>query len=173
MYRNTTLIYQLRDFLPTHILKKIYFAHVLPHINYCNCIWSNTFPTHLTPLTLIHKKIIRNLAKADFLEHTQPLYQNLKILNVDNIRKLNLSLLMFKQVKYNEYNIPTVTPDHRYNTRNRELLSIPSHRTTLLSNSFRVQAIRLWNQIPLNIKNSQTISTFKKKMNNYLQMNFT
>ena len=92
--RSSSLLYQLRDFLPTHTLKSIYYAHIYPHLNYFNCIWSNTYRTHLTPLVLTHKKIIRNISKAEFLEHTNPLYQNLKILNIENIRLLNLGLIM-------------------------------------------------------------------------------
>ena len=103
--RSSSLIYQLRDFLPTYILKKLYYAHVYPHLNYCNVIWSNTYQTHLEPLTLIHKRIIRNIAKADFLQHTEPLYKSLKILKIDEIRKLNLALLMFKQTNFNEYDM--------------------------------------------------------------------
>ena len=166
--RTSSLLYQLRDFLPIYILKKIYLAHVLPLINYCNCIWANTFPTHILPLVLIHKRIIRNVSKADFLEHTQPLYKNLKILNIENIRKMNLSTLMFKQLQNNENNIPIHTPLHQYNTRRRELLQIPSHRTTLISNSFYIQATRLWNQLPRHIKFSNSIQTFKKKLKTYL-----
>ena len=160
--RSSSLIYQLRDYLPIHVLKKIYYAHVLPHINYCNFIWSHTFQTHLSPHILIHKRTIRNISKADYCAHTEPLYQNLRILNIENIRKLNLALLMLKNRQTNEYNIPMLTPHHHYHTRHREQLLIPLHRTTLHSNSFCIQAVRFWNQIPLEIKDSRTFNTFKQ-----------
>ena len=166
--RTSSLIYQLRDHLPIHVLKKIYYAHVYPHLNYCNCIWSNTYQTHLLPLTLIHKRIIRNIAKANFLDHTEPLYSGLKILNIDRIRKLNLSLLMFKQIKYNEFQFPILTQEHNYNTRNRDLLLIPQHRTTLLSNSFTIQAIKVWNKLPQSLKLIDNIRSFKKKVVNFI-----
>ena len=139
-----------------------------PHLNYCNVVWSNTYLTHLTPLILIHKRIIRNIAKTDFLHHTEPLYKSLKILNIENIRKLNLALLMFKRTKLNEYEFPIIVPEHDYNTRHRDLLNIPPHRTTLLSNSFVVQSVRLWNKIPHNIKNSPSYDSFKKHVSKFL-----
>ena len=166
--RSSSLIYQLRNYLPIHILKKLYYAHVYPHINYCNSIWSNTFPTHLQPLVLIHKRIIRNIAKSDFLEHTQPLYHSLKILNIDNIRKLNLSILLYKQTRTNEFAFSIFTQNHAHNTRNRDLLVVPPHRTTLHANSFHIQAVRLWNHLPQDIKNSQSLHILKKKMNKFL-----
>ena len=169
--RSSSLLYQLRDFLPTHILKNIYYAHIYPHLNYCNCIWSNTYRTHLTPLILTHKKIIRNISKAEFLQHTEPLYHNLKILNIENIRLLNLGLIMYKQVNDNVFNIPILPRNHNHFTRHRNLLLVPQHSLTLYSNSFIVQAVKFWNQIPENIRNAPTIATFKRKIIRYLLSN--
>ena len=166
--RSSALLFQLSDFLPIYILKRLYYAHILPHLNYCNAIWCNTYQTHRTPLILIHKRIIRNIAKAEFLAHTEPLYKNLNILNIDNIRKMNLALLIYKQTKFNEYDFNLETPDHTYNTRQRNDLVIPQHRTTLISNSFLIQSIRLWNQIPQHFKTSLTIPSFKTKMLTFL-----
>ena len=59
---------------------------------------------------------------------------------------------MFKKIKYNEFEFPILTQEHLYNTRNRNLLPVPQHRTTLLSNSFTIQAIKIWNQLPQNLK---------------------
>ena len=166
--RSSSLLYQLRDFLPTYILKKLYYAHVFPHLNYCNVIWANTYQTHLNPLIIIHKRIIRNIAKAEFLQHTEPIFKSLKILNIENIRKLNLAMSMFKQINYNEYDLALMTPDHDHFTRHRNLLTIPPHRTTLITNSFIVQSVKLWNQIPPSIKTAQSIISFKSKVTNYL-----
>ena len=166
--RSSSLIYQLRDVLPIYVLKKLYYAHVYPHIHYCNCIWANTYQRHLTPLVLIHKRIIRNIAKAEFLAHTEPLYKNLRILNIDNIRKMNLALMMFKQINTNEFDLTLATPDHQYLTRNRDLLIVPQHRTTLQANSFSIQGIRTWNDIPNGIKESRTLNSFKIKIKKFL-----
>ena len=166
--RSSSLLYQLRDYLPINILKKLYYAHVYPYINYCNCIWSNTYQTHLLPLILIHKRIIRNIAKSDFLEHTEPLYKNLNILNVRNIRIMNLAIMMFKQVKNNEYALPILTQAHNYNTRYRENLLIPPHTTTLIALSFKVEGIKIWNNLPNDIKASSNINSFKKKLKSHL-----
>ena len=166
--RSSSLLYQLRDIVPTDVLKSLYYAHVYPHINYCNCIWSNTYQTHLLPLILIHKRIIRNIAKSDFLQHTEPLYKNLRILNVHNIKTLNLSILMYKQLKSNEYDLPILTLDHAYGTRHRENLLIPPHTTTLIANSFKVESVRVWNRLPNNIKVSPSMNSFKNKMKCFL-----
>ena len=166
--RSSSLIYQLRDYLPIYILKNIYYAHIYPHLNYCNPIWSNTYKIHLSPLITIHKRIIRNIAKAEFLEHTGPLYKNLKILNIDNICKQNLSLLMYKQLKNNEFNLPIHPLNHTHFTRNRGTLIAPQHRTTLYSNSFIVQAVNVWNSISSAIRDAPTINTFKKRIGKYL-----
>ena len=50
------LLYQVKDFVPNHVLTILYNAHVLPHLQYCIPIWCNTYPSHLLPLFRLQKK---------------------------------------------------------------------------------------------------------------------
>ena len=52
------LFFKLRHFLPGKALVTLYRSLFEPHLNYCNIIWSNTFPSHLWKLTILQKKII-------------------------------------------------------------------------------------------------------------------
>ena len=52
------LFFKLRHFLPGEALVTLYWSLFEPHLNYCNIIWSNTFPSHLWKLTILQKKII-------------------------------------------------------------------------------------------------------------------
>ena len=76
---------------------------------------------------------------------------------------------MFKQTTLNEFAFPIHTQEHNHNTRHRDLLLVPQHRTTLVANSFIVQAIRVWNNLPQHLKLSNNIKIFKKKLVEYLQ----
>ena len=71
--RTSSLIYQLKDFLPTFALKTIYNAHVASMLNYCNIIWSGAFTSTLLPLIRLTKRIIRNVTHSHFIAHTDPL----------------------------------------------------------------------------------------------------
>ena len=72
--RCTAMLYKIRDFMPTEILRAMYYAHIYPHLQYCNPIWATTQVTHLNCINLIHKKII---TKSSNLEHTAPLFKGM------------------------------------------------------------------------------------------------
>ena len=84
---------------------------------------------------------------------------------------MNLAMLMYKHINNNDFNLPILSLNHNHYTRNRGILIAPQHRTTLYSNSFIVQAVRLWNNLPTNIRNAPTATTLKRKLGKYLLSN--
>ena len=140
----SSLFYRVKDIMPEHVLKIMYHAHVNSIVNYCNVIWANTFPTHLTPLVRIQKRIIRNIARADFFAHTEPLFKQLGLLNLEGIRKLSLALHFFKYRA--DYQLPLL-PNHTYPTRHRNQLRPPLHSSRLFEHSFLYNTPRYWNEI--------------------------
>ena len=53
-------------------------------------------------------------------------------------------------------------------TRQRDLVHQPYVRTRTALNSFFIACIKEWNKLPLNIKNSTTLSRFKVMCQKYL-----
>ena len=164
--RSSSLLYQLRDFVPKSILIKLYYAHIYSHLNYCNVIWANTYKNHISPLVSIHKRIIRNICKTDFLAHTEPLYKELKILRIEDISELNLGIMMYNN--RNRDLIPQLTGEHRYPTIQRNVLRVQRHRLTLYSKSFMKRGITVWNKLPAQIRNSRTLFSFKKNVKKFI-----
>ena len=167
--RISSLIYRVRDLMPLHIRKIMYHAHVFSILCYCNLIWANTYPSHLIPLIRQHKRIIRNVARADFFAHTEPLYKELKILDIDNIRKISLAIYFFKHRSDYE---PPLQANHTYATRHRNRLRTPAHSHSLFQHSFLYHAPRYWNDIitliPIIEIESMTKTTFKHRMKKML-----
>ena len=62
---------------------------------------------------------------------------------------------------------PLVSQTTRYNLRNsHNQVTIPT-RTTRYKESFLPSTINLWNNLPLEIRNSRSLGTFKSKVHNY------
>ena len=57
---------------------------------------------------------------------------------------------------------------HNRCTRSCKDLDIPKCRTTLAQRSFRYRTTKIWNNIPNEIRNSQTINIFKRKVKKWL-----
>ena len=158
--RHIALLHQLKDFVPLHTLKCIYHAHIYPLLQYCNPIWSTTYPTHLNSLNIQLKKIVRIITGSDYLEHSLPLFKQTHLLNLVDINKMSLATHMYQE-RTNNMN-PTIT--HTHNTRFRNLPRPPPHHLSLFCRSVPYQAPTIWNTIPSNIQNSPSLQSFKKKL---------
>ena len=90
----TALIAKLRHFTNRNTLKLIYYALVYPFLTYGNLTWGNTYPTRLQKLLNVQKKFIRLITFKSYLEHTEPLFHKLKILNIFKINDYLSCLLI-------------------------------------------------------------------------------
>ena len=169
----SSLFYRVKDIMPQNVLKIMYHAHVSSLLNYCNVIWANTYPSHLSSLVSIQKRIIRNICRADFLAHTAPLFRHLKIFNIENIRKLSLAMHYFNY--HTDYQ-QALIPNHAYQTRHRHQLRPPIHSTRLFENSFLYHTPRYWNEIqrsiPAQALNELNKASFRHRIKNLLLSQF-
>lgn len=161
-----SLLLQVRDFMPNDVLKILYNAHVLPHLQYCAPIWCNTYPTHLLPLLITQKKIIRIITNSGYFEHTQPLFKNMSMLKLFDLNKLQISIFMYKS--FSTDNMPLLLPQHNYSTRTRENLRIPQHTLTIFQHSIAYTGPQICNNVPENIKSLPTIHAFKTQYKKHI-----
>ena len=54
--RSVALLLKIKNLVTVEIMKIMYYAHIFPHLTYCNPIWSNTYPCHLHNLNILQKK---------------------------------------------------------------------------------------------------------------------
>ena len=68
------LFYKLRFDVPRVNLIKLYYSLFYPYLLYCNKIWGGTYDSHLKPVLLLQKKIIRIIMGEGYLSHTCTLF---------------------------------------------------------------------------------------------------
>ena len=66
-----------------------------PYVIYGNLIWGNTYKKRIKKLMNIQKKIVRLMTFKSYFEHTEPIFCDLKILNIYKIHDYLPSLFMF------------------------------------------------------------------------------
>ena len=69
------ILYKIRPYVNIDNMKNLYYTLIYPYLIYCNIIWAGTYATHLSPLILIQKKIIRIITGQNYLAHTNPLFE--------------------------------------------------------------------------------------------------
>ena len=100
---NLGILFRLRHFLTLNTLRQIYYSLIYPYLHYGIMSWGNTYPSRLTK--------VQTKQNCIFFSHNSessaPYFKPLDILNIDNIFKLEISLLAHK-ISQNVVNIPEV-----------------------------------------------------------------
>ena len=141
---------------------------------YCIEAWGCAMQTHLHPLFLLQKKIIRLITFSPYLAHTGPIFLNLQLLSLEKIFFGRVVLVMFK---CSNNMLPNVISNlyiknneiHSHFTRNSNLLRIPKGTPNVTTISARV-----WNEIVTKIIMDQhvSISKFKTMLKSYLLVSY-
>lgn len=96
--RNIGIMNRSKFYLDKHSLILLYNALVLPYINYCCISWGFTFSSYLYRIEVLQKKAVRIIENQHRLAHTDPIFDRLRILKVQDIAKQQAILLMHRKL---------------------------------------------------------------------------
>ena len=73
------------------------FLMIYPYLQHCSLVWSSIYPTNLSRLVyvVLQKRVVRIINKSDFLAHTSPIFKELHLLKLQDIRILQICQFMF------------------------------------------------------------------------------
>ena len=162
--------------LPKKTLLSLYYSLIHSHLSYCTSIYGCANKTSLNKLVIKQKKAMRIIFNVGNRAHTAPLFQELKILNVDKMIKLSKIKFMHNFInhklpisfcyawqKNNERNLG-------YNLRNAEDLHIIQHHYTSITRLPLFSFAAAWNGLNM-IKSEPNLKIFLKKLKIYLLNN--
>jgi len=160
--RAVGVLYRLSHFVPKNILLSLYYSLVFPYLLYCNIVWGGACNSSLTKLFLLQKRVVRILTCSGYLDHTNPLFFSTSILKIFDVYKFNLSVYTYSNISM----FPTA--QHVYGTRNRNNL-VPAHqRLSSTQRSLSYACPKIFNEIPLNIREARTIKEFRRRLRDSL-----
>ena len=135
---------------------------------YASTVWSGTYDSDILKLERIHVDGMRLITGATARSNIANLYTDTGFSNIRSICD-NAMLIMMYKMKNNTcptylQNLlpPTVEEVSSYNLRDKHNVVLPYARLDCLQRSFITKSIALWNQIPLPVRNSTSLETFKK-----------
>lgn len=165
--KNLYLLSKLRHYADLEALKLFYYAHIMPHINYASTLWDNCSDVHLKRLNSLH----RRAAKLILHESNKSTDEKLKLLNFLPLKDqltLNKAVLMYKVMKSD---VPGYLQSHfshatkRYGSQN---LIPPIPRLDLYKSSLAFSGTFLWNSIPIHIRNTTSVKSFRRQFHSHL-----
>jgi len=172
--KNIGIIKRISHLLPPQVLKNLYYTLIYPYLTYCNLIWTATYPSHLTKLEILQKKALRIITKSTYNTHTKPLFNKLNLLNIDQIKYLQICELMYR---YEKNLLPSAfislftSSTQTIQTRSNRSYLCPYVRTNVRKFSIGYQGPLIWNNLPITIKNATGFPQFKKLTRAYIQNN--
>ena len=160
------ILYHIRNKIPPSIARLIYYNIAHPHLIYCNIVWSSTYPTNMRCLQVAQKKIVRVIMKKNRAYHSSPLFKTLHILKFPDLCNYNTLLFVYKSlhnlihstIHYERRNVAA------YNIRNPTELYIPVYNSQQSTMFVTARGASLWNQLQEEIRNSNTVYSFKYKL---------
>ncbi len=158
---------RISHFLDTEQLKRIMKAFILSQFNYCPLVWMFCDRTLNNKINHIHERALRITYKdmrSDFdtmllRDNSVPLHiRNLQLLMTEVFKtKLSLNPSFMKDI--------FVEKQVSYGLRGCHNLSLPQARTTCYGlETISFLGCRLWQALPNDLKQSDTLSSFKRKI---------
>ena len=152
-------------------LETIYFSFIRPLLEYADVIWDNCTYYEKLELDKIQSEAARIVSGATKLVSLHALYEEVGWESLEKRRRKHKLLLLYKM--FNNLSPlyicslipPTVDTQISYNLRNAHNIRTIHSRTTQYFNSFLPSTIREWNTLPLDVRNCDSINSFKRKLN--------
>ena len=163
-----------RSFVPFETLLFIYNALVQPHFDYCSVVWGNCNKSLSIKLQKLQNRAARILTSSSYDANADDLFVRLGWQKLSLQRELKTATMVYKYFnglapEYLKSMFTDRSSTTTYSLRNCEgKLAVPLPRTNFLKNSFSYSGAVLWNSLPTNLRQAQTLSSFKSGCRNFL-----
>ena len=170
------IIYKSSFCLNNSALRALYYSLIYPYLFYWVSVWASTYPSNLRRLITLQKRVVRIMSRTAFDAHTEPLFKNLRILNLKDIYKLQIGKFMYQcesgllPESFNDMFLVTrqVRQVHSHGTRSSKLFYLPQCRTNIRKFSISFQGPNFYNSLSPEIRNATSTATFCSRLKAFL-----
>ena len=168
------ILFKGRHFIDQDTRKLLFNAIVQSRLNYADVVWDSCSEKLNHQLQKIQNSGIRYIFGLKKFDHVSEYRQTLKWVDVKGKRKQH-TLQLFHKIKLSRSplnlldKISNSEINHGHATRSatRGNLATTYARTNIGRNGFIKTAIRLWNQLPSDLRGCTNTTTFRHKLHNY------
>ena len=158
---------RIRHLVPPATLHLIYQALIQPHFDYCNIIWGNCGIILQDKIQKLHNRAARVLTNSNYDADAGHLFELLGWKNLASQQHIQRATMVYKSLhglaldylcsKFSERR------ETAYNLRDSEnKLNVPLPRTNYYKNSFSYSGATLWNSLPRDIRQAESLGLFKR-----------
>ena len=152
--------------MPWTMFKIIYQALIQPHFDYCNIVWGYCGITLQTKIQKLQNRAARVLTYSNYDADAGYLFELLGWKNLASQQQIQRATMVYKSLH-------GLAPDYlcskferrktAYNLRDSEnKLNVPLPRSNYYKNSFSYSGATLWNSLPRDIRQAESLGLFKR-----------
>ena len=153
----------------------LYHAVYAPFLSYGVSVWALNHPFLLNPVSILQKKVLRIIVFSEKTAPSAPIFDNSHILKLNDIIIYQITSFMFECVHslapsyFHGYFTST---EIIHNIGNQQLIrgdlfALGCNISKYGLRSDNYSSIQLWNSLPLEIRNSNSLSSFRNKLRKY------
>ena len=162
------ILRRIMPFITIPSAQIVYKSTIQPLFDYCGIVWDTCTETSSMRLQRLQNRAGRVILSADNYTPSTIVRSKLNWSTLQQRRKFDKATLTYKclnnQLEGLDMNYLRHSEMHGYNTRNKDKFVLPKPRTEYLKRTFRYTSITLWNTLPKNTQNSDSILHFKTKI---------
>ena len=174
--RTCGMFFKIRNLLPLDVLICLYNALFLSFLQYGLVVWGQTYASYTDPIFNLQKKAVRAISFQPRMSPSLPVFNDLKLLKLSEIFELRLLTFVFDSVNKTS---PSCFHDfflfsssvHQYATRQASQGDLFMSRKNSLQcglKSIHYLGAKLWNALPVELRNAPSKISFKAKLKIYL-----
>ena len=144
------ILNKLKRFLPSHILRTLYFSMVQSRLTYGVLAWG----FECQRFVKLQKRFIRIISLSTYNAHTEPLFKNLEILTIKNLFDLNCLKFVYNYKKgelpkhFLSFRCVQRAAIHDYDTRFANQIDSELTRPVIAQNCMRHHLVTVLNCTP-------------------------
>ena len=164
--RNLFLLSQLKHYADEQSLKLFFYGHILSHVSYASSAWDGCAEDHKLKLNSLLRRAAKLISSEKNLDTINKM-KRLGFLTLEQQLKFNKGVLVFKIIKGKAPNYlqNLLITSNRHGSFNliKPLCHIDLYQTSLM-----FSGPDIWNNIPLSIRSSISLTVFKKSFRKFL-----
>ena len=169
----SSVFHYISRFIDHSEAKTIYFAYALPYLQYGIELFGLSSGKNTKVLQGSQNKLLKILCSKGRYDSPTLIHEELTIFSIEQLTIYFLCTFVYKTINGM---LPKVFDNYFIHLRNTNLRShryidnlvIPFCRTEFARKSIKCMCPRIWNNVPREIKDTQTLPTFKKHIKEYI-----
>ena len=157
-------IRRIRPCINDCILRKLYYSLVYPHINYGIVVWGNSSNLCINKMCSLQRRFMRMFSQ-NAINYAGEMFTYNSIYEYFTCIKFYKCFNLGIHSYFTEH-IRNYVPVHSHRTRftDNERLNLPRHRLASSQKYFLYSSIKVWNTLPMYLRNLSSMNSFKSNL---------